>query len=43
MNAEELKKNAQLTESVVQDLNKDPRLPFEVRGRRRRSVVVDRF
>lgn len=31
MNAEELKRNTQLTESVVQDLNKDPRLPFEVR------------
>ena len=30
MNAEELRKNAQLTESVVQDLNKDPKLPFEV-------------
>lgn len=29
MNAEELKRNTQLTESVVQDLNKDPRLPFE--------------
>ena len=31
MNSEELKKNAQLTESVVRDLNKDPTLPFEVR------------
>ena len=31
MNAEELRKNAQLTESVVQDLNKDPKLPFEVK------------
>ena len=31
MNAEELRKNSQLTESVVQDLNKDPKLPFEVK------------
>lgn len=35
MNAEELRKNAQLTESVVQDLNKDPRLPFEVSSLKR--------
>ena len=28
MNAEEMKRNAQLTEFVVQDLNQSPRLPF---------------
>ena len=29
MNAEELKRNPQLTEWAVQDLNADPRLPYE--------------
>ena len=29
MNADELKRNAVLTESVVKDLNADPTLPYE--------------